>query len=88
MVVHYYYLHKQIHEDTRNRNNNKIDNNKMDNGKKLDNDKKLDNGIKLDNDIKLDNGKINTEITGSKTSKMLRNKSMDNFLKFQWPWIL
>jgi len=40
------------------------------------------------NDKKLENDKINNEVTRSKTSEMLRNKSMDNFLKFQWPWIL
>ena len=99
MVVGYYYLHKHIYEDTININNNKIDNNKidnnkmdngkkLDNGKNLDNSKELDNGKKLNNGKKLDNSKINTEITRSKTSKMLRNKSMDNFLKFQWPWII
>jgi len=43
---------------------------------------------KNNNDKKLENDKINNEVTRSKTSEMLRNKSMDNFLKFQWPWIL
>ena len=43
-----------------------------------------------------DKNKTNNKINRSKviikeqlpSPRMLRNKSMDNFLKFQWPWIL
>jgi hypothetical protein len=51
---------------------------------------------KKSNDKNNDKNKTNNKINRSKviikeqlpSPRMLRNKSMDNFLKFQWPWIL
>ena len=79
MISGNYYLHTLISNDIKNKSK---DNKNGKNNIKENNIK--ENNIK-ENNIKENKVTIKRSIS---SPRMLRNKSMDNFFKFQWPWII
>ena len=81
MISGNYYLHTLISDDIRKKSNDKNNDKKNDKNNNKNNDKNNNKRNKINRSKVI----IKEQLP---SPRMLRNKSMDNFLKFQWPWIL